>query len=361
MWTIRVVAREILFNLWADGWRAMLVALVGAGLLFTVAIGEFHAGVSALQTRDALVEGGKYVFVVESPPASTDVSQMLDASRCLALEFRPHVLLAGGFDLGDPIVLARAPNVPLELARTVGSIGELWDVGYQPTGNTPVLVGAGVAEMLSVEQGVALGAEGQPISVTGVFHPIPRFPSANAWLGVSMDPSNQISECWIEFHPGAASAGSETLRAWFESAGLHVSVRPLLVGDEYTRDPARDFAARSNRQSWIAIGSVLGLLLAVVAWFKRADIALYKSLGFGKLLVGCMYSIQGSIVLVAAAVVAGPMTVMWAVLSYGEIPIAAAMLALRIGALACLVGAALQSAIFVLTAAGATSTQLKER
>ena len=365
MWKPSIVAREIWLNLVGDRWRALLVLFVIAGLSSYVSVTELKVGIETLETADALRRGGMYAYIVEAPP--TSVSSLSDnglgAARCVALENLDHVVAAGGYSLGDSVRLDRAPGMLFERAATVGRIAQLWDAELQDrgTGGATILVPKSAAADFGIVEGQALRVDSQTFSQVGLFDPGARFPEAAVWLGESVGPEGRVEKCAVELFPNTARPGAAGVRAWFADTDAPVSVSPMFVADEFTRDPAREFETRSNRYAWVAVGFALGLAFAVVAWFKRGDIALYKALGSGRAQTASLFVAQGTILLSAGWALAISASVVAIQLSTGGLTPGILPVAIRSSALAMLTSAVLQAVVFTLVAFGPTAQQIKER
>jgi len=88
-----------------------------------------------------------------------------------------------------------------------------------------------------------------------------------------------FDECWVEFEPGAYEGGREALAARFAESSADPVVRPYRRSDEFTRDPAAEWASRPQERGWLAVSGVLFGLGLVAAWFRRAEAGLYLSMG----------------------------------------------------------------------------------
>lgn len=364
MWKSRIVLREIWRSLVTSGWRTLLLLFVSAGLLYAVATTELRVAENALTTEQAQTASGKYTYSASAiPTATTTAATGLDGGRCLALEYRSHVVASGGFTLRDSVTIARAPGVRTELVDIVGPMQALWDSSLQA--DTYPERGLWISTALATSIGFRPGSEilldGLPPTQVGVFDPSRRSPEAAIWIAGLVAPTTPVSQCWVEFAPASAEAGATALRSWFAGYGITVSVAPVLVAGKFSLNPVADFDQRPNRFAWFPAGVSLGLVFAVVGWFKRSEIALYRTLGSGIAQTAVIFVAQGVVILIGAWLFSTSVmaiTFVEALDNFGQDPM---RLGLRSGLLASLLGVALQTPVLVLLARGETAYQIKDR
>ncbi|MBA4181742.1 MAG: hypothetical protein C0506_14225 [Anaerolinea sp.] len=106
-----------------------------------------------------------------------------------------------------------------------------------------------------------------------------RNPQAARWALSPVSAAGGFDECWVEFSPGAYSGGREMLAARFAEGSADPVVRPYRRSDEFTRDPAAEWAGRPQRRGWLAVPAVLFGLGLISAWFRRSESALYLAVG----------------------------------------------------------------------------------
>lgn len=145
----------------------------------------------------------------------------------------------------------------------------------------------------------------------------------------------------------------------------HLLVRSLVATArsrfvDRSGDPAAEFSTRPTRLAWLYAGAGIGLLLGVNAWFKRSDIALYKTLGASPWQTASLFTLQGILLISAAWAVATPGLLLAHRSQIIDFP-SAGSVSLRATALAAFAGAAAQSGFHVLAALGGTSDQIRQR
>lgn len=69
------------------------------------------------------------------------------------------------------------------------------------------------------------------------------------------------------------------LASRFAEGSADPVVRPYRRSDEFTRDPAAEWASRPQRRGWVAVPAVLFGLGLLSAWFRRSESALYLAVG----------------------------------------------------------------------------------
>lgn len=364
MWSPIVVVREVWLTLVANGWRTLLVLVAATGLIYVVATTESLQAQDALDTDAAQIASGKYTYRVTAVPRDdADTTAGLAAARCASLAYRNHVVAVGGFTMGDSVTIARAPGLRSELVTVVGRMTALWDPSLQnsPERSTPLWVSETVARQIGLVPGSALVVGNRTFNGLELFNPEARFPQASAWIAEAIPPHGRVSECWVEFSPGTDESGPNALRAWFADGSQGVAVTPVLVGSEFSRTPAADFMQRPNRYAWLPAGIALGLVLSVAGWFKRAEIALYRTLGSGRLQTSALFTAQGGIIYFGSWALATALVAAQTVDSLSDFGADTFVLGARAGFLTAAVAVALQSPVFTLLAGGATAYQIKDR
>ncbi len=363
-WRPRVIIREITLSLAANTWRAWALFAVAVGLILAVSSTEQIQVERALAAEHAQALAGKYTYRIGAVPTdATGETPGLHAGRCVALGSRDHVLAAAGFTLTDPVTLARAPGQQAELAVGVGPVAALWSGEKERRGapSASLLVPVDMADAIGLAAGQGLVVDGRAYPTTDTFRPGPRIPEAAAWLIATGPPSGAVTQCWVEFPAAAADAGAAALRAWFDRNGGQVTVSAVFVADDLTIDPTVAYETRATREGWLVVGLVLGGILAIVGWFKRPEIALYRTLGSGPIQTAAIFSAQGTVLYSGAWLVSVLLLGLRALVASPRPPIDALVLGARAGLLTALVGMVAQVIAFVALSSGATVRQIKDR
>lgn len=153
------------------------------------------------------------------------------------------------------------PRVVSLAGKDLGSVGD------------PAAIPAKIARM-------RLGDARRPVAVT-VLNISTRVREPGAWVLEAVPPGGTIAECWVEFTPGAGPT-ADVIAAWLRTSSQPIVVTSLLEDDRLRQSPGAQYLARPTRLAWLAAGAVLGLGYAVVLWFRRAEVALYRTVGMSR-------------------------------------------------------------------------------
>lgn len=284
----RVVWDEGLAHLRCEGWRGVILVLVGAALVAATVALDLAQRRDAVAAEHQLTRAGMYVYVARPATEGT----RLDAARCQALGANPAVIATGGFQSArdEPLVLAKAPGWRGTLRAVTGSMPQLL------TGDPEARVnGVGVLSSQAPGLGLVAGSNvvlgpGRTAKVT-VLDVSERLPDPGSWLLHTMPSQGDLSECWAEFRPSAAQEAPTLMNTWLRTGPGDVTVSPLLAPDKLRTSPLVLFENRSSRYGILAAGVVLGVLHAFVLWFRRAEMALYRTLGIARTTTAGIYSL----------------------------------------------------------------------
>lgn len=287
-WRTVDVIRETMSNLLMERWRAVVLVVLAAVLTAIVVFAELDARRAAVDTDAAMRAAGRYVFVAQS--VEPDVP--LDASRCVAMGTRDDVVGAGGFyDVGS-VRITKAPGEFLTLRQMKGDMPTI--LTGQPM---PASASIAVTEPFAHRAGVADGmvvelSGGRGSGEVAVLDMNARVPDPGAWVLMSSAPVGYVTECWVEALPAAADTISDVMTAWLTQESVTVRTHPLLTEDRFQIDPLTMFDTRTTKFLWAAGGLVLGLVATTFTWFRRAELALYRTVGAARAQVVLIYAAQ---------------------------------------------------------------------
>ncbi len=242
------------------------------------------------------IESGGYVAIVASPDG-------LPADRCERQASKPGVVAAGGFRLLDPSDTITSPGTPFRRAAITDGILDVWLSDERPTQAQVAgrwILGAAAADELGLKPGRLLvaGSAGGPVGA--VIDTSMRNPEASRWLMTITPPLGLVSNCWIEFSPGALEGGIEGLWAEFAGASDLSVTRYRTLGD-FSRNPIGELATRPQANAWIVIGGVLGAVAWLTSWFRRSELGLYRALGTSAPEIALMLAIETIVVVISAS------------------------------------------------------------
>jgi hypothetical protein len=300
MWRARVVVREIGAGLAAEAWRAVVIVAVVVGLVSIVTVVELGQIQDAVDTDTALSNAGRYVFVAFADGDSAPI----DPRRCLAIDQNPAVKATGGFTETGRVRIEKAPGELLRLRSTIGrTVAMLSPDSTVAPGD--IYVAQPAAQRIGLRTGttVVLGDEMGPAEMS-VVDMSARIPDPGPWLWSADGPVLPLDECWVEVNPSTATGASDWISAWLSQGAGTIGAVPFLGEDRFRLDPQEAFHTRPTKFAWLVGGVAIGLLLTLVLWFRRSEIALYRTVGSSAgqtaLLLGTPY-----VILVAMGAVGG--------------------------------------------------------
>lgn len=358
-WRASSLAREAWRNVTANAVRSLVVVVIGAAAVGTLAFLDLHQAADlAAFVRDYTAAGG-YVAVVSGQ------GERLSAGRCEQLNGLAHVVAAGGVRPLGTLSVASAPGVLFQSAAVTEGALRVWaraSVAAATPGLPSYILGTAAANELGLRAGSYLAVAGQPVSrVSAVLDMQRRNPQAQRWLLEVTPASGTVDECWVELDRNGYQPGLASLAAWFATGSKEPVVRPYIRSGEFTRAPAQEFAERPQRFGWLVVGGLIGAVVLLSAWFRRAELGLYLAVGTSRLDLLGMLALE-SLLLVAAGAILGPGYAFAAERFVGgSIPWDHARIALRSGGMGALLGLGLAPWLASAVARGNLAAMLKDR
>lgn len=356
MWRLRDVAAETARGAQAERWRGVLVVLVAAALTALALVFELNARHVAIDAEHRQRAAGRDTFEV-----SVVGDGGLSANRCLALGGNDAVIAVGGFRDGTTVPIDKAPGETLNARYVVGDMPALL-TGHVSPSLAGVAFAGPTATRLGVTSGdrLALGAGlGRP-QVT-VLDMAARQPDPGAWIYVADSPVEPLNHCWVEVERWAVAAAPQMLSAWFSSGESAIQVRSVLDADRLRQSPNQTFAARSTRYTWAMAGLLIAGFIGALLWFRRAEIALHRTLGCSLPQVVLIHAGQ-MLLFAVTGVTVGAVTGLYAAAVVGPgldpADITPSMRQATLVMLSAVVGVTLAAS---LASAGRISAQLRER
>lgn len=295
-WRWDATLREVAANLLAGlSWYASLTMLAAAAF-GTLAFAEGRAAAQALEAADRVARAGRDVVVVSSSdPTATAV---VDSAKCQSISEWPSVNAVGGLlELGTA-ELATDPGTPFRLYGGVGRYATLLDPSELHSGDIKM------SQVLAAQLGVRSGDTIDIAGISGVvdlFDPGERHALA-ALMVVVPTTAERIDECWIEFEPAAREYSSELANFAF-LPDVSLSAVSALATDELRETPLEQFQRRSTARWWPVLGLLAAMPMLASVWFARSSVALYRTLGSGRLFAVLIVAIGHCWALTFAALV----------------------------------------------------------
>ena len=273
-WRAAELIREGLGNLWSNGFRSIALAAIAAAALGGLAFMELRQAGELTQFARDYQAGGAYVAIASVPGGG------LSGARCESLTAVGGVRAAGAMRGTGTVTFPSAPGVLFQSADVTPGVVDVWAPGVSGPSGAGILAGSALASELGIRPGLVARVEAaRPTYFSAVYDFSRRNPQAARWALSPVPATGGFDECWVEFSPGTYAGGREMLAARFAEGSADPVVRPYRRSDEFTRDPAAEWASRPQRRGWLAVPAVLFGLGLVSAWFRRSESALYLAVG----------------------------------------------------------------------------------
>lgn len=273
-WRTSTLRTEGVANLRANAFRSLLMAVLCAVGFGGLAFLELRQGMELTDFAREYREGGAYVAIASVP------GEGISGTRCESLNGTAGVVAAGAWRGTGQDTFPTAPGVLFQAADVTVGVLKVWDTRHLLGAGPGLVVGPAMAQELGLREGLVADFDaGEPVFVSGVGDFARRNPQAARWALSPVSPEGTFDECWVEFQPGAYDGGREALAARFAEGSADPAVRPYRRSDEFTRDPAEEWASRPQKWGWLAVSGALAGFGLVAAWFRRAEAALYLAVG----------------------------------------------------------------------------------
>ncbi|RLP75067.1 hypothetical protein D9V32_11650 [Mycetocola tolaasinivorans] len=269
--------REHARGLRARPWRALLVALCAA------VIGAAVPLVSLIETgglRDSWEQqrqAGRFVEIIRAGSITG-----FPMEYCENIARTEGVIAVGAILHREQIQLDTFPGQNRELLRvSPGMVRIAWPGFEIPAAG--IVAGRDLATQTGLVAGtsVTLSRAGTTESrdIVGVAGERSRVDGLNSsLLEPDVRADQNTRECFVEFEPGAASAVLPVLRtAVPEQYGAITA--PFLTKNALVGDPEKLLPQRASNWAWVAGAGVIALLLGVLWWSGRSEMALYRAFG----------------------------------------------------------------------------------
>ncbi len=301
-WRPWELVHEAWLNVVTSPWRAGGLVLAMSAIFGGLAGLELHEASELTGFQDNFLRSGGYVAL--GIPAD---GEPLGAARCEALNGQPGVVAAGAVFAPEPDTLETAPSVRFQRAAVTRGVLRVWDprLRMEPSGERELVLGVALARELALRVGSWAILEGQqPARVAGVAEVERRNPQVARWALEIVPPAGAIEECWVEFEPGAYEGGLAALPAIFTTGDKEAIARPYIRRDQFTRDPAAEWASRPQKDGWPLAAGVVAGLFALTAWFRRSELGLYLAVGTPRRSLMAMLAVEVLLVVVFAVALA---------------------------------------------------------
>jgi hypothetical protein len=276
-----------------------VIAITAGGLVWV----EVASTNDALEFEKTYTLDGGYVVVVTGEGG-------VDRARCEQLGGEAWTVGAGSTAIEGPIQITVVPGDLYQHATITRSALAVIDptLHPQPSGGPSWLAGDAVADEISLTRGSRLDTDGDAGGTVAAIVSSRRNPIIARSLIALTAPTGHADDCWVELTPATYTAGTTALAAAFTTNATEYRIRPVIRRDELTRDPAREFSIRPQKDAWLAIGLATALFIWMTIWLRRSGLSLYLALGLGRLRLITMLQTE----IVAIAIIGYTAGTLWA-------------------------------------------------
>jgi len=286
VWPLGLAAREGVATARTGRWTSLLIVLAVA---WTVAAGAADAvGVTRLvEGEKAWIDAGGHVFVVTG--ARTDAGQNpIPADVCDRL--------ASIDGIGASFALARS-DANGSLSYIPGGRASIYSVsagaptflGVEPAPTGIVIGTLGFAERTGAHDGdlVRVVQRASFSAPAGESDPLTLRVADSAVMGEEFDGAmlmparltGTADTCYVRTDAAHHAAVEAALPAYLAYNGLPAIPNPRLFESDFTVDYTHAYEDRPLRWLWVPCAALLGLLWAMLQWFRRSHVAIYATFG----------------------------------------------------------------------------------
>ncbi len=273
-WRAASLVYEGLANLRANAFRSLLLVGISAATFGGLALLELRQGLELVRFARDYRDGGAFVVIASASGGG------VSGARCDSLNNEPGVVAAGAWRSTGQSTFAGAPGVLFQAADVTSGLFRIWDTRQSLGVGPGVVAGPAAASEVGLRPGlIATFVAEEAVRVSGIVNSARRVPQIARWVLSPVPPERNFDECWVEFEPGAYEGGPAALGARLAEGSLEPTVRPLRRSDEFTRDPAAEWASRPQKLGWLGVSILLFGFALVGAWFRRSEAGLYLAMG----------------------------------------------------------------------------------
>ena len=206
----------------------------------------------------------------------------LSAATCDAFNARSDVRSAGGFRDAGIDYLGTSPSIRFPTAEFTSGLLPIWDPSssISTSRSTGIVLGRALADDTGATTGTLLEpARLGLVQVGKILATTNRNELQAGWLLMATAPVGMIDECWIEWESGQEGPGRALATAAFAGAMGEISVHSLVALGDHARSLADEFSQRPGKALLPIAGLLAAVVLCLLTWFRRAELALYRAVG----------------------------------------------------------------------------------
>lgn len=292
IWPASLAAREGLATARTGRWTSLLIVVAVAWIIAAPGAADAIAVTRLIENEQRWIDAGGHVFVVTG--ARTDSGQNpIPADVCDRLASMDGI--TGAFAL-------RRANANGSVSHIPGGRASIYDVsagaahflGVAPAPNGIVIATLGFSERTGVSDGETVsvirrpgtGPDGVATAAATSDPLIVRVANTEAmgdeFDGALLMPATVTGDadaCYVRTDSAHHTAVESALSSYLGHDGMPAIPNPRLFDSEFTVDYTTAFEDRPLRWLWVPAAALLGLVWAMLQWFRRSHVAIYATFG----------------------------------------------------------------------------------
>lgn len=287
VWPLGLSAREGVATARTGRWTSLLVVIAVAWIVAAPGIADAVDVTRTIKAEQAWIDAGGYVFVVTGA-RSDGGSAPIPARICDGLAHADGITASFALQRTDASgSVAHIPGGRVSI-YTVSSGAQTF-LGATPAAGGVVMVTPGFHERTGVSDGDQVrvtrrassgspAAQSDPLTVREVDTQIIGEEFDGALLMPARLPDT-ASACYVSTDAGHYDAVASALPAYLAHEGELAIANPRLFESDFTVDYTTAHQDRPLRWVWVPAAALLGLLWAMMQWFRRSQVAIYATFG----------------------------------------------------------------------------------
>jgi len=287
VWPLGLSAREGAATARTGRWTSLLIVIAVAWIIAAPGIADAVGVTRTIEAEQAWIDAGGYVFVVTGARIDNG-SNPVPTRACENLSYADGINASFALERTD--ASGSVAHIPGGRASIYGvSPGALPFLGVAPAPTGVVLITPGFQDRTGVADGdpVRVTRRATNNSVAAVSDPLTARAADTQIIGEEFDGAllmparlnETASACYVITDAARYTAVQSALPAYLAYEGEPAIANPRLFDSDFTVDYTTAFQDRPLRWMWIPAAALLGLLWAMMQWFRRSQIAIYATFG----------------------------------------------------------------------------------
>lgn len=287
VWPLSLAAREGVATARTGRWTSLLMVLAVAWIVAAPGAADAIGVTRLLEDERAWIDAGGHVFVVTGAyeegrpnPIPADVCDRLSRIDGIDASFALKYSDANG-------TVAHIPGGRASIYDVSAGVSAF--LGVEPASGGVVIATAGFADRTGVRDGdpVIVVRRAGPDTTAATSDPLTvrvadTFAMGEEFDGALLIPARltgTADKCYVRTDAAHFAAVEAALPAYLAYGGKPATPNPRLSSGDFTVHYTHAYEDRSLRWLWVPAAALLGLLWAMLQWFRRSQVAIYATFG----------------------------------------------------------------------------------